>query len=367
MKDQQYLGHAIRIAARGLGRTGMNPSVGCVLVKNDQVIAATRSADGGRPHAETQALLAAGDAGMGATAYVTLEPCAHHGLTPPCAQALIDTGVARVVYATIDPDPRVAGQGVKMLQQAGVKTDHLPSATATEHLRGFFRRVNHQLPYVAMKLATSLDGRITDYQGTSQWITGDAACAHGHRLRGQFDAILTGIGTVMADDPQLTVRLPGLPHHAALRVIADRQLRLPLTSKLVRSANTQPVWLLTTATAVELAASHATDLREAGVVLHVVEDEILAPLTMLRTLAKAGVMRVLVEAGTALSTRFLADNCVDTLYWYRAPLLLGNAGKPAIGALDTALVHAARAVPAVGLPLGPDCCDRYEIASCLPD
>ena len=365
--DQQFLDHAIRIARRGLGRTGLNPSVGCVLVKNDQVIAVARSADGGRPHAETQALQQAGKHTRGATAYVSLEPCAHHGGTPPCAQALIDAGIDRVVLAAIVADPRVSGNGVNMLQAAGIEVVEAITQSAVRDLRGFFRRTNHRLPYVAMKLATSLDGKIADSAGASQWITGDAARAHAHGLRGTFDAILTGIGTVIADDPQLTVRLPGLQHDHTIRIVADRQLRLPLTSKLVRSATMQPVWVITSAQAVEQAASHATELREAGVVLHVIEDTELAPHNILQALGKAGVMRLLIEAGSGVSTAFLAANCVDTLHWYRAPILLGNTGQAAVGALETSLSNAARAVPVRSMLLGPDRCDQYELTSCLPD
>ena len=365
--DQQFLNHAIRVAKRGLGRTGLNPSVGCVLVKDGQIIAVARTADGGRPHAEAQALAMAGELARDATAYVSLEPCAHHGKTPPCAQALIDAGISRVVIACVDPDPRVAGKGIKMLEQAGIEVVQKPTESAKDDLRGFFRRTDHQLPYVAMKLATSLDGKIADAQGASQWITGEAARFHTHAVRARFNAIVTGIGTVLADDPQYNVRLDGLAHPSLIRVVCDRTLRLPLTSKLVRSANLQPVWVITTATAVELNASHATELREAGVVLHVVEDETLAPLTILKALGAAGIMRVLVEAGSTLSSSFIAANCVDTLYWYRAPLLLGNAGKPAIAALETSLSTAARGLSVNSISLGNDRCDRYEFESCLPD
>ena len=364
--DQHFLAHALRLAARGWGRTWPNPSVGCVIVKDNQVLAAARTADGGRPHAETEAL--AGIDARGATAYVSLEPCAHFGVTPPCAQALIDAGIARVVIAELDPDTRVAGRGIAMLQAAGIEVVTLPpkEKTTSPH-RGFFRRVQHGMPYVALKIATSLDARIADESGASQWITGPLARAHGHRLRAQFDAVVTGIGTVLADDAQLTVRLPGLAHPMLVRIVCDRQLRLPLTSKLVKTAQTQPVWLITGAEAVERAASHATELREAGIILHVVEDATLAPLTILQTLGAAGLTRVLIEAGTALSTAFLDANAVDALHWYRAPLLLGNTGKPAFGALHTSLADAKRAPYAAHMRLGVDSYEHYELESCLPD
>ena len=197
-----------------------------------------------------------------------------------------------------------------------------------------------------------------------RWITSDTARAHCHRVRSTMDAVVTGIGTVLADDPLLTVRLPGMAHARCVRVVCDRRLRLPLTSKLVRMAEMQPVWVLTTATAVEEAASHATELREAGVVLHVVEDALLAPLTILRILGENGLSRVLIEAGAALSTAFLEARAVDMLYHYHAPMVLGNAGTHPIPRLEAALAGRA---PDFLTPLGPDLLYTYELASCLPD
>lgn len=361
-RDLHFLRHALRLAERGLGRSWPNPSVGCVLVKDDRILAAARTADGGRPHAETEALAMTGAAARGATAYVTLEPCAHHGQTPPCAEALIAAGVARVVVAGTDPDPRVSGQGIAMLRAAGIAVD-LSALPEAAHLnRGFFRRIEAGLPHVAMKLATSLDGRITDSHGRSQWITGDAARAHGQQLRGRYDCLITGIGTVLADNPQMTVRAPHRPHPHLVRVVCDRKLRLPLTSAPVKSANHQPVWLITSAEAVEQAASHATELREAGVTFLVLEDGTLPPFSILRALAAEGITRALIEAGSALSTAFIAAKTVETLHWYRAPLLLGNAGKPAIDALDTALQTVSHRIPVSARQLGPDRYACYEHA-----
>jgi diaminohydroxyphosphoribosylaminopyrimidine deaminase/5-amino-6-(5-phosphoribosylamino)uracil reductase len=365
-QDIHFLHHALRLSARGLGRTWPNPSVGCVLVKNGVVLAAAVTADTGRPHAETQALAAAGGAARGATAYVTLEPCAHHGQTPPCAQALIDAGIARVVVAAIDPDPRVSGQGMAMLEAAGVAVEKILLPEAARLHRGFFKRLACGLPYVAMKLATSLDGHMADEHGTSQWITGPAARAHGHALRAQFDAVVTGIGTVLADDPQLTVRLPGLPHARLVRVVCDRRLRLPLDCQLVRTAEHQPTWVITTAEAIEQVASHATDLREAGVKFLVLEGDTPAS-HILRALGAEGITRVLVEAGPALSTAFLAARAVETLHWYHAPILLGNTGAAAISGLHTALADAARAQLTAHVALGGDHCDIYELSPCSPD
>lgn len=366
-RDQHFLRHALRIGARHLGRTWPNPSVGCVLVKNDQVIATGVTAETGRPHAETEALARAGSEARGATAYVTLEPCAHHGQTPPCAQALIDAGIARVVIACEDPDSRVAGKGALMLKQAGIDVVELQMPEAARFHRGFFRRTHHQLPYVAMKLATSLDAQMADHTGGSQWITGELARQHGHGIRAQMDAVISGIGTVLADDPRLTARLPGIDHHRLVRVVCDRHLRLPLESQLVRSAEQQAVWLITTSSGVEEQASHANDLRERGVNLYVLEDQALYPKNILHALAEAGLTRVLVEAGPALSTAFLAAACVDTLYWYRAPILLGSGGTAALGDLPTQVASAARGQCTDHISLGPDACEVYELTSCLPD
>ncbi|MDX2095068.1 MAG: bifunctional diaminohydroxyphosphoribosylaminopyrimidine deaminase/5-amino-6-(5-phosphoribosylamino)uracil reductase RibD [Alphaproteobacteria bacterium] len=361
-RDLHFLRHALRLAERGLGRTWPNPSVGCVLAKDDRILAAACTADGGRPHAETQALAMAGATARGATAYVTLEPCAHHGQTPPCARALIDAGIARVVIACTDPDPRVSGKGAAMLHAAGIAVDLRDIPEARRLNRGFFRRVRENLPHVAMKLATSLDGRITDSHGHSQWITGDAARAHGQQLRGRYDCLITGIGTVLADNPQMTVRAPHRAHPQLVRIVCDRHLRLPLTSTLVKSANRQPVWLITSAEAVEQAASAATELREADVKFLVLEDAALPPLSILQALAAEGITRALIEAGSALSTAFIAAGTVETLHWYRAPLLLGNAGKPAIDALDTALQTVLPRPLVASQRLGADRYECYEHA-----
>jgi len=359
--DLHFLEYAVRLGARNLGRTWPNPSVGCVLVRDGQIIATGITAETGRPHAEAIALEAAGDAARSTTAYVSLEPCAHHGKTPPCAQALIDAGVARVVIAAIDPDSRVSGKGIAMLEKAGIEVEKilLPEAAASH--RGFFTRLAKNRPYVMMKLATSLDGHVADAAGISKWITGDRARAHGHSLRNAVDAVLTGIGTVLADNPMLNVRLPGTRHDRLVRVVVDRQLRLPLDCRLVKSADMQAVWLITSTEAIELNASQATDLRERGVNLIALEDAQLAASNILKALAEAGITRLLIEAGPTLSTAFLAAGAVDTLYWYRAPKLLGGAGQQAIHPLQTTLASATSHCAAQSFSLGPDRCDRLEL------
>ena len=359
-QDTHFLQHAIRLGQRGLGRTWPNPSVGCVMVRDGAVIATATTADSGRPHAETIALEIATTKARDATAYLSLEPCAHEGKTGACAKALIDAGIARVVYAAQDPDPRVCGKGAAMLREAGVEVRLHPLEQADALIRGFYRRVKHGAPYVAMKLATSADGYMAYVGGKPKWITSETSRQHAHGLRGRSDAVLTGIGTVLADDPKLTCRISGAENPFSVRVVADRNLRLPLESTLVKTAREQPTWVLTTPAAIEAAASHATDLTAAGVVFLAVEDEQLAPLSMLHALANQGITRVLVEAGPVLSTHMLEARCVDTLYWYRAPMLLGNTGaKPMVF----------RELPAATstFSLADDRCDVYELAACLPD
>ncbi len=358
LRDTHFLLHATRLAERGLGRTWPNPSVGCILVKNNTIIGVGRTAEGGRPHAETEALKQAGDAARGATAYVSLEPCAHHGKTPPCAQALIDAGIARVVIGCEDTDPRVSGKGAAMLRAAGIDVVIKPTPEAIRLNKGFFRRIEQNLPYVALKLATSADHFMARGDGGGQWLTGEFARQHGHLLRAQFDCIITGIGTVLADDPLLTVRAPIAPQPNLVRVVCDRHLRLPLKSKLVKTANQIPLWVITSTEAVELNASHATELREAGVKFLVVEDGTLAPHTILAALATESITRAFIESGPTLSAAFLASGLVETLHHYHAHLTLGNAGKSPIDGLNTTLAKATRTDARA---LGDDTYERYEL------
>src|SRR5437764_12238002 len=241
---------ALGLALRGLGNVWPNPAVGCVIVKEGRVVGRGWTQPGGRPHAETEALARAGEATRGATAYVTLEPCCHWGRTPPCTDALIAAGVRRVVVALEDPDPRVAGEGVRRLGAAGLHVDiGLGETEAAEINAGFFCRLRNGRPLVTLKLATSLDGRIATRRGESQWITGPPARERAHALRAGHDAIMVGTGTVLADDPQRTCRLPGLAHRSPVRVVIDRQLRIPPRMRLVSDARTVPTWVLTSPSA----------------------------------------------------------------------------------------------------------------------
>lgn len=363
-EDIRFMRHALRLGAQGLGRTWPNPSVGCVLVAGGRIVGAARTEDTGRPHAETVALAQAGSLAKGATAYLTLEPCAHTGKTPPCVQALIDAGIARVVIATTDPDARVAGRGIAALEKLRIPVVlGVCEAEAIAQHAGFFARTETGLPSVAMKLATSLDGAIADHEGASQWITAEAARRHGHRVRALHDAIVTGIGTVLADDPVLTCRLPGLTAASPVRVVLDTHLRLPLSAQLVTTADHFPTWVITTAHAIEQRASHASDLREHGVKLLVVDAEgRITPAEALALLGREGITRVLLEAGPALSSAFVDAGLVSTLYWYRAPLLIPH-GKQALGAQAAAKLADARHFRhRERIALDSDALDVYEAA-----
>ncbi|HEX5079092.1 MAG TPA: bifunctional diaminohydroxyphosphoribosylaminopyrimidine deaminase/5-amino-6-(5-phosphoribosylamino)uracil reductase RibD, partial [Geminicoccaceae bacterium] len=226
-RDRHFMAVALRLAARGLGSVWPNPAVGCVLVHGERIVGRGWTQPGGRPHGEVEALRRAGAAALGATAYVSLEPCAHYGRTPPCTMALLQAGVRRVVAATLDPDPRVDGRGIEQLRQAGVEVALGVGRAAAEALNaGFILRVRAGRPLVTLKLATSLDGRIATRRGDSRWITGEPARARAHLLRARHDAIMIGSGTALADDPSLTCRLPGLEERSPARVVLDRRLRL---------------------------------------------------------------------------------------------------------------------------------------------
>lgn len=324
--DRRFMDMALALAERGLGNVWPNPAVGCVLVKAGRVVGRGWTQPGGRPHAEIEAIARAGPEARASTAYVTLEPCAHHGRTPPCADALVAAGITRAVVAAIDPDPRVDGRGLARLQAAGIAVEvGCREAQARRLNDGFFRRQRERRPSVSLKLAVSADGKIATATGDSQWITGAEARAEGHRLRLRHDAILVGSGTALADDPLLTCRLPGLERRSPVRVVLDRRLRLPPESRLVRSATKWPLWLFT-------AASAGPEWAETGVELFPVAagDDGAGLEQVLATLAAQGVNRVLVEGGAGIATAFLRARLVDRLYLFDAPVLLGSDGRAAV-------------------------------------
>lgn len=323
---------ALLLAERGLGRVAPNPAVGCVITDADgHVVGRGFTQPSGRPHAETEALRMAGAAARGGTAYVTLEPCSHHGKTPPCADALIEAGIKRCVVALKDPYPEVNGRGIQRLQAAGIVVEVGLLGSEAEGLNlGFLTRVRKNRPMVTLKIASSLDGRIATKTGESKWITGELARAHGHKLRASHDAILVGSGTVLADDPELTCRLPGLQDRSPVRVILDGRLRTPLTSKLVASAGKPVRTVLVT-------GRGRKELRQpymdAGIeVLAVITDEQGHPHPpyVMAALGELGLTRVLIEGGAATAAAYLKAGLVDRIYWFRAPGVIGGDGLASI-------------------------------------
>lgn len=243
MSHERFMAHALALGRRGLGQVWPNPAVGCVIVQDGRIVGRGFTQPGGRPHAETMALKQAGDAGRGATVYVTLEPCCHHGQTTPCAQALIDAGVVHVVGAIQDSDPRVNGAGFDMLRAAGIKvTIGVCAEIAAGDHAGFFAKTTLGRPFLTLKLANSFDGRIATASGDSQWITGPQARRLVHGMRANHDAVLVGAGTARADDPMLTVRGLGLSHQP-VRIVMSRKLDLPIDSALANSVQEAPLWL----------------------------------------------------------------------------------------------------------------------------
>lgn len=338
--DQGHMRAALALARRNLGRVWPNPSVGCVVVKDGLVLGRGVTAPGGRPHGEPQALAQAGEGAYGATVYVSLEPCNHHGKTPPCSEALISAGVARIVVACEDPDPRVSGGGIKRLRDAGIQVDvGLCAEEAQEVNFGFITRIVKGRPGITLKLATSLDARVATSTGHSQWITGPESRARGHLLRANHDAILVGIGTALADDPELTCRLPGLLGSNPVRVVLDSGLRLPPVSKLAQgAASVAPTWVVTLTDA---DPGRAAALEALGVrIIRIDADEAgrLPIATALTAIAGHGITRLLVEGGPTVATSLLKAGLADRVEWYRAPILIGGDGLPAVGGLDTDLL-----------------------------
>ncbi|EWY39186.1 5-amino-6-(5-phosphoribosylamino)uracil reductase [Skermanella stibiiresistens SB22] len=322
---------AIALARRGLGTVAPNPSVGCVITRDGVVVGRGWTQPGGRPHGETEALLRAGDAARGATVYVSLEPCNHWGKTPPCTEALLEAGVGRVVVACEDPDPRVSGSGIRRLRDGGVQVDvGLCADEAAELNEGFFHRIRNGRPLVTLKLATSLDGRIALRTGESQWITGPIARSWGHGLRARYDAIMIGLNTALADDPELTCRLPGLGGRSPLRVVVDSRLRLPLTSKLVRGARTTPTLVFALQGVDPMRLRAFTDCGVEVVTLAPDASGVLDVAGTLKALAARGTTRLLVEGGARLSASLMQQRLVDRLEWFRAPRLIGGDGLPGI-------------------------------------
>ena len=330
--DAAHMDAALALGRRGLGRVWPNPAVGCVLAHGPRVVGRGWTQPGGRPHAETEALARAGEAASGAACYVTLEPCSHSGRTPPCTDALIRAGVARVVAATGDPDPRVAGEGFRRLEAAGIAVEcGLGGAEARFDNAGFLARVETGRPLVALKTATTLDGRIAASNGESRWITGPAARAAGHRLRARHDAIMVGGRTALMDNPRLDCRLDGLRDRSPLRIVADGRLALPPTHRL--AADGRPCWALCREDA---DPDRARALEDAGVRLIRLPADAQGRMDLaagLLRLGEEGLTRLLVEGGGVLAAALLKAGLVDRIHWFRAPAVMGGDGLPAIAAL----------------------------------
>ncbi|MDH3263425.1 MAG: bifunctional diaminohydroxyphosphoribosylaminopyrimidine deaminase/5-amino-6-(5-phosphoribosylamino)uracil reductase RibD [Paracoccaceae bacterium] len=359
--DLRWMRLALALGERGMGRVWPNPAVGCVIVKGARVLGRGWTRDGGRPHAETVALAQAGAAARSATAYVSLEPCAHHGATPPCAEALVEAGVARVVTALEDPDPRVAGKGHAMLRAAGIEVaTGVLEAEARRAQAGFLSRVTRGRPMLTLKLAASLDGRIAAASGESRWITGPEARRLVHAMRARHDAVLIGAGTARADDPELTVRGLGIARKP-VRLVASRRLELSPEGRLGSTAPEVPVWLLH---GPEAGLAHRAAWEATGARLIEVpggEGAGLDAAEMLAALGREGLTRIFCEGGGTLAAALLGAGLVDRLALFTGGLALGAEARPGLGGLGlSALYEAPRFRLREARAVGPDALQLWD-------
>jgi diaminohydroxyphosphoribosylaminopyrimidine deaminase / 5-amino-6-(5-phosphoribosylamino)uracil reductase len=362
--DQRFMQLALALGKRGQGRTWPNPAVGAVVVNDGVIVGRGWTQPGGRPHAEPEALGRAGEAARGATLYVTLEPCSHFGRSPPCADAVIAAGIARVVSAIEDPNPEVAGQGHAKLRAAGIVVDiGLCAKQATHDHAGHFRRIRDKRPHVILKLAVSSDDKIGAAGRKPIAITGEAAKARVHLLRAQCDAVLVGIGTVQADDPLLTCRLPGMEAQSPVRVVLDRALRISGTSRLVHSARETPLWVMTSnlseaPAAMKLGAAGAQVIRVATTTT---PPPGLDLANVLHALAEKGITRLLVEGGARVASSFVTAGLVDEIWLLRGPHAVGADGVAALDALPlTSITRSAAFKPRANETLQTDTLTIYE-------
>ena len=360
--DSRFMRLALSLGRRGQGNTAPNPAVGCVIVNAGRIVGRGWTQPGGRPHAETVALAQAGSGARGGTAYVTLEPCAHHGQTPPCADALIAAGISRVVIALKDIDPRVDGAGVARLQAAGIVVDRdICADEAQTDLSGYLLKVEQGRPLITLKLASSFDGRIATGTGESKWITGPEARHVVHALRLRHDAVMIGGGTARHDDPSLTVRDMG-PAHQPARVVVSRRLDLPLLGTLARTARDIPVLLCHGRDADPMLQDTWRDL---GALLLpcAARGSQLDPHDVLQQLGAHGLTRVFCEGGSALAAALIEADLVDRLVGFTAGLAIGSEGLPNIGALGLgALSQAARFDLVSARRVGADICHEWQRA-----
>ena len=328
--ETSHMKLALRLAARGAGWVSPNPMVGAVVVKDGQVVGRGYHRRAGLPHAEVEALRDAGEAARGADLYVTLEPCNHQGRTPPCTQAILAAGVRRVSIATRDPNPQVTGGGAEFLMAQGVDvTAGVLEAEARRLNEAWFHWVKTDRPWVMAKAACSLDGRIATATGESQWLTGESARAFGHRLRHHVDAILVGVGTVLADNPQLTARLPRGRSQDPIRIVLDSRLRMPLNSKLVQSNSPAPTWVATTGQAPPATVRALKDHGVQVMVLPADAGRVSLP-ALLHCLGERQVQSVLVEGGAETLGAFFDQRLVQQFNFFYAPKILGGSAAPAM-------------------------------------
>jgi diaminohydroxyphosphoribosylaminopyrimidine deaminase / 5-amino-6-(5-phosphoribosylamino)uracil reductase len=351
--DLRWMGYALRLGRRALGTTAENPPVGCVIVRADRLVGAGWTQPGGRPHAETEALKMAGEAASGATAYVTLEPCAHHGRTGPCAEALVKAGISRVVTAIEDPDPRVSGGGHAILKAAGVTVESgLCAEEARRDLAGFLTRITKKRPYVTLKIGVSADGKIAAGPGLQTAITGAEVKLRVHLMRAQSDAILVGLSTVLIDDPELTCRLPGMEARSPIRIVADTRLSIPPKAKLVKTASAVPVWILSTRKGNVSAGITIIDCKQT-------ERGWVDFADAFQRLGGRGINRLMVEGGSHISHSLLEADLVDEVQLFQSPDIIGPQGTDAIAdmplsQLDIRFKHSAKET------LGTDTLTVYE-------
>ena len=337
--DHRFMELALMLGRRGQGRTWPNPAVGAVVVKDGVIVGRGWTQPGGRPHAESEALTRAGEATVGATLYVTLEPCSHVGKTPACADTAIACGITRVVSAIEDPNPEVAGQGHARLRSAGITVDvGLGAGEAARDHAGHFRRVRDKRPHVILKLAVSQDDKIAAAGHKPIAISGEAAKARVHLLRAQCDAVLVGIGTVRADDPLLNCRLPGMEGRSPVRVVLDRNLRISGTSRLVHSARDTPLWVMTSTVAEAPAAMKLGAAGAQVIRIATTSGPGLDLLAVLHALAEKGITRLLVEGGARVASSFVAAGLVDEFWMLRGPDAVGAGGVAALEGLPLSVL-----------------------------
>ncbi len=359
--DLWHMKSALNLARQGLGRVWPNPSVGCVIVKDGYEVGRGRTSDGGRPHAEVNALHMAGNKAKGAHVYVTLEPCAHKGQTGPCAQALIDAKIAKVIIATEDTDSRVAGKGIDMLRGAGIEVVlGILGDKARELNKGFFLRHSQNRPLISLKTATTLDAKIATSTGQSKWITGDLARKRGHLLRVQHDAIAVGVNTLIEDNPNLISRLEGVFKNQ-VRIVFDTNLRLKGTEKIFDDVADHPVWIVSS---VEATGEKAKAFVNRGADIITVPKNASGQIDLnkaMNEICNRGITRLLVEGGAGLMTSFMRDELYDTLYWFKAGSVIGSDGLSAAQALGVENIdEKIQLTHSEQITLGEDVLDIYS-------